>query len=850
MTVYLNGTDISDYVQRDTISVNTTLNLYGNSGNAGQASMSFTLVLDSNNSIKPRCGNEVIFVGDDGYNRRYFGGIIVNISFRIVGFNETGQNVIEYQVDCRDLSILFDKAYVSPAGNIFDTTLASNGTFSIEQMIFDSIATKQGVFSQQVSTLGAVPQEIIGDSYGEFMDNLARLIDYRITIPSTNDDAVGVIFNQNMQVGRISVRQFIDQLAQEAGLTWWVDENFNFHHRSINSMTVNYADSYFNVTDDQNSLSYYGLELNEEFQNLASQALVTGNFYDAGALNIRNAIDGVQRWQEISIAVLNENAQNNVINRMYPGLAPAQLPPQFNTVVNPITGLPINVFNTNSRPAFGNGILTDPINSSLTYFEDTTQATTFLNQIGQNYLSVNVSPRFMGSVSFHDRIPYAGQSIRVRLSQLGIDTYMIITGINITASGDSNSGNDSLNRKYSYKVNFGDIDFADRFSRMYRNNNTLQIRQDRNIKPGIPGLYNYIYTQDNKDPLLILGVNLPFQNNITDKLGQPQPQTPPIFIPTIECRVTKDPLAAVNASNGQIFWQNFTKTTEIPLNFGNSNPTTFEQYEIQRLNVNSGVNYGWKITVPDAETLYFQVRVVSAAGEPSDWSYVRTIKKGESKDENDNPTPASPGALTGVSGQMDAGSAGAGLPCCPRTPVPSPAPGPSPSGPYQANIYHFGEVYVITTITTSLNELVNPYSDADLSVLNSNIDSRLLVFVNRDVTFEEEGLGYVKAPTSFSSPRGWVRLKATSSSPSVQGLYTSIKGQSVVFSGSIRIPYLTTFRSHESYYNITGTNCMRCNGNPVQVTVNPTPTSIIELPSKLLLYKYSITTNQVVTVSP
>lgn len=739
MTVYLNGTDISDYVQRDTISVNSTLNLYGNSGNAGQASMSFTLVLDSNNSIKPRCGNEVIFVGDDGYNRRYFGGIVVNISFRIVGFNETGQNVIEYQVDCRDLSILFDKAYVSPAGNIFDTTLSSNGTFDYEQMIFDSVNQKQGLFSVTVFDLGAIPQELIGETYEETMLNVAQLCDSRIRL-NPNSTPSNVTFNRDMQVARISIRQFIDQLSQEAGLTWWIDENFQFNYRSLNSMTVNYADSYFNISDDQNSLNYYGLELNEEFQNLTSQALVTGNFYDAGSLNIRNAIDGVQRWQEVSLGVVNENALNNAINRMYPGIGPAQPFPNFNESINPITGLSQASYIFNQRPIYGNGYLTDPVNSSLSYFENLNDLQTFLNTVGQNFLNANSSPRFMGSVSYHDRIPYVGQSVRVRLSQLGIDTYMIITGINITSSGDNNSGNDQFNRKYSYKVTFGDLEFSERLSRMYRNNNTLQIRPDRNIKPGVPTFSNYIYTQDNSDPLLILGINLPIQNNTIDKLGLPQPQTPAIYINQLECRVTKNP-SQVFLSDPQVHWEHYTKSTELELDLGNGVATGFEQYALQYTNIKSGINYGWRIKVPDAENLYFQVRCISSAGEPSDWTPLKRVKKGDSKDENDNDVPPAPGALTGVSGQMDAGSAGAGLPCCPRTPVPGPSPPPAPTpspslGP-PVNRYGSGDGYfVYVSSALGLEALPGDISSPIKSLTGSGLGT---YFVYR-ITWTNEAL--------------------------------------------------------------------------------------------------------------
>ena len=760
MPIYLFNTDISQYVQRDTIRCTSTLNIQ-QAGNAGQTTLNFIMILDSTNPIKPRTGNQIIFIGDDGLNRRYFGGIIVDIKFHIVGFNEQGKNVYQYDIICRDLSFLLDKNYISPSGPLKDTTFISRGTTDNQEMLFDSLRSHQSDFVNTTVIFGSLPSDIIGNSYAELMGNVARLADSRIVAASNNDVNINIPFSSDMQVRRMTLKQFLDHLSQESGLVWWIDEYFQIHIKSLYNLYNSNADSYFNITEA--SKNYYNLSFSEEFTDMASQVIVTGQVYDVGAINVKNAIDGIQRQEEISITITDSNAQNNVTNRLHQGNTANT--PDFGTSSDPLTKLVLDnwrksmpeLYKTivnfrksqyaiNQRPSYGNDILTASIEAPLRLFESGNEAIQYLQEVGKTYLRYKSIPKLTGTINYLDKAPYVGQVITVNLNEIGIATYLIVTEVEIDSSGETSGNNELGQRKYTYKVSLGDISYANRFARIFKNSRYGLIKRERKIKPSTPELYNYTYSQDNAQPVLLLGINIPHKNNITDSLGQPQPLAPAVFIKSFEVRVTGNELARSNPTNKEIFWVHQTISAELEINVEWGTLSGFEQYNFQQGNGWSiANNIGARINnIPDKDEVFFQVRSITAAGEASDWSHVRSVKKGESKDENDQQDDPAPGSMDDVSGEMDAGSAGAGDPCCPRVPVggapPSPHGGNLKSKPidfyivtYKSNYKNVPETLSVTLPNGSLYpyslKIVTNASSAKNDFLKNNgfLDSKVVI---------------------------------------------------------------------------------------------------------------------------
>lgn len=428
--------------------------------------------------FKPRVGNIITWVADNDSDLTIFSGPITNAIQTQIGFGEKSiefqdPRVLHYDVDARDPSILMEKK------------LTEKGTYN--QKVSEG-ATDPTKIPSQISgnaktgfqvTITADQQQFpdfIGNNAGELIDLLAIGADPRLGLPTDNDNAGTDEFALpfDYEIGRMNYKEAIDQVAREAGLLWWVDAEWNFHHKSFPTIYNTLQDPYFDIVDNVDH--FYGFEIREDVEKWVSRVKVYSQVHDAGDENKENKKKGQQKKEEVLVVVTSPIENINAIrNRI-------GFPPLPDTT------------NVDELPDTEPGIWMQEVNAPNVYLQkesgdlDPERAdTSLLTQIGQAYLLRYGQPDLVGSVYYNEMPPRVGASILLNSDSRGLDGILIpIVEVEIDSGGEHQGNDVTGGRVYTYRAQFRGPSMKMRYARLGTSAQIIRNRPDRLLKPKPP----------------------------------------------------------------------------------------------------------------------------------------------------------------------------------------------------------------------------------------------------------------------------------------------------------------------------------------------------------------------------
>lgn len=471
--------DVSEYVQRETVQYHSTLSV-DIDAKGGESTFACQMIISPSTAFKPRAGNVLTWVADNSQDLTIFSGIITDAIQVQAGFDRdplTGTVVrtMQYLVSARDASVLMEKK-ITEAG-IYNQKWTEGAT---DKAKIPAEVTGNSRDGFQVTIQYDQQQfpDFIGNNPGELIDLMAVGSDPRFGLPTDNDDAGTDEFAlpYDYEIGRMTYKDAIDQVCREAGLLWWVDAEWNFHHKSFPTINQTLQDDYFNLSDERTS--FYGLEVREDIEKWVSRVKVIGNYYDAGDVNKENRKNGKQKKEEVEIVVTSELANINAIRER---IGFPALPEGTDVDLLPDTEPGIWIATVNAPNVYTQKESGDP--------DPTSPDLSILRQIGEAYLLRYGQPDIVGSVYYNDRPPVIGASITINSVSRGLNDLVVpIVEVEID-SGGSNQGNDDIgDRVYTYRAQFRGPSMKARYARLGTSAEIIKNRPERLLKPNPPDI--------------------------------------------------------------------------------------------------------------------------------------------------------------------------------------------------------------------------------------------------------------------------------------------------------------------------------------------------------------------------
>jgi murein DD-endopeptidase MepM/ murein hydrolase activator NlpD len=484
--------DISDMVQRHTVQYRASLSV-DIDARGGESTLHFGLIVNPAYLYKPRAGNLITWIADDGTDITILSGIIIDATQILAGFNDNGgEAVMHYEISARDPSYLLEKKYIE--AGIYNQKITEGATDPKKIPTTRTGDPKTGFKVYHSPDQHRFP-DFVGNNPGEFVDLLAVAGDPRFGIPVNNDPAgdndvvvpnnyhVGrprtgggstdtFARSKNYHLGRMTYKDAIDQICREAGLLWWIDSEWNFHHKSFPTIVNTFqSDSAFNIDDE--SLNYYDFELREDLEKWVTRVKVIGTVHDAGEVNPQNRKKGKQKTEEIEVMV---TAGLEVINTLRSRLGFDPLPEGTD-----VDALP------DSEP----GIWMTIVNAPNVYLhkengdpDPTKPDYSLLNEIGYAYLLRYAQPDVVGSVCYNSGAPQIGTSIVMTSAQRGIESIVVpIVAVEIDTNGSYQGNDEEGKRKYIYKAHFRGPSLSMRYARLGTSSEILKHKPERLLKP-------------------------------------------------------------------------------------------------------------------------------------------------------------------------------------------------------------------------------------------------------------------------------------------------------------------------------------------------------------------------------
>jgi murein DD-endopeptidase MepM/ murein hydrolase activator NlpD len=468
--------DVSQYVQRETVQYHSSLSV-DIDAHGGESTFSCQMVIDPSTDFKPRAGSILTWVSDNVSDLTIFSGVISDAIQIQAGFGEIFARVMQYQVSARDASVLMEKKITEPG--IYNQKWTEGAT-DPEKIKPDVTGNSRDGFQVSIKTDQHQFPDFIGNNPGELIDLLAIASDPRYGLPTDNDTAATDDFALpfDYEIGRMTHKDAIDQICREAGLLWWVDAEWNFHHQSFPKIYNTRQDSFFDINDDVDNKNFYGFEFREDIEKWVSRVKVIGNVLDAGDVNQENRRQGKQKKEEVIVTVTSSLENINAI-RARIGASPLA-----------------EGTNVEELPDSEPGIWMTTVNAPDVYLQkesgdsDPTKPDySLLQQIGEAYLLRYGQPDIVGSVFYNDRPPVIGASININSFHRGIDDLTVpVIEVEVDSAGD-HQGNDEIgDRVYTYRAQFRGPSMKLRYARLGTGAEIVKIRKERLLKPSPPDI--------------------------------------------------------------------------------------------------------------------------------------------------------------------------------------------------------------------------------------------------------------------------------------------------------------------------------------------------------------------------
>lgn len=471
--------DVSEFVQRETVQYHATLSI-DIDARGGESTFQCQMIIGPSTLFKPRAGNIITWIADNDSDLTIFSGIITDVVQTQVGFDEvdiinTDPRVLHYQVSARDASILMEKKFIEKG--VFNQKWTEGATDPAKIPAQVSGNAKDGFFVTIKYDQQQYP-DFIGNNPGEFVDLLAIGSDPRFGLPVDNDNAGTDDFALpfDYEIGQMNYKDAIDQICREAGLLWWVDSEWNFHHKSFPKIYNTMQDEFFNITD--NTDHFYGLEIREDIEKWVSRVRVISQIQDAGEVNPENRKKGQQKKEEIEVIVTSSLENINAIRERigYPAL-----PDNTDVDTLPDTEPGIWMATVNAPNVYMHKESGDPDPTKADY--------SLLKQIGEAYLLRYGQPDIVGSVYYNDRPPVVGASITINSPSRGIDGLTVpIVEVEIDSGGEHQGNDEFGNRVYTYRAQFRGPSMKLRYARLGTAAEIVRNRPDRLLKPNPPDI--------------------------------------------------------------------------------------------------------------------------------------------------------------------------------------------------------------------------------------------------------------------------------------------------------------------------------------------------------------------------
>ena len=461
--------DVSELVQRETVQCTSTLSV-DVEARGGESTLQLTMTIDEG-SLLPLAGNIITFVGDDGLSPTYFSGVITEVVQTHTGFNEACGEVFNFEISARDPSYLLEKKITEP-GRYNQKWV--EGVTEPENIPAQVNGDPVNGFSVTISVDQQEFPDFIGNNPGNLMDLLAIGGEPRLQLPNDNEDAASeeIKLPYDYEIGRMNYKDAIDQIAREVGLLWWIDAEWNFHHKSFPTIYNTLQDPFFDI--DDNNLNYYNFEWREDAEKWVSRVKVIGNVHDAGDVNQQNQKEGKQKREEIQVIVTDTIDKINII-RARIGYPP--LTNDTNVDELPDTTPGIWITTVNAPDVYLHKESGDPDPERPDY--------SLLREIGEAYLLRYGQPDIVGSVNYNDRAPKVGASIIINTSTIQ-NIVVPIVEVTIDSSGQSQGNDQNCNRIYTYRAQFRGPSMRLRYARALTNAEILRKRPERHLKPNPP----------------------------------------------------------------------------------------------------------------------------------------------------------------------------------------------------------------------------------------------------------------------------------------------------------------------------------------------------------------------------
>ncbi len=462
--------DISTIVQRETVKYHATLSV-DIDAKGGESTLEFGIIVNPSISFKPRSGVVITWIGDDQFGTTIFSGLIKECPQVFAGFNEAGQAVMHYNISARDPSVLMEKKITEKGILNQKATVGATDKAKITSSVIGTPATGLTVVIKAEQQF----PDFIGNNPGELMDLMAIGSEPRLGLPTDNDDAGTDAFKMpfDYELGRMTYKDAIDQLAREAGLLWWVDSQWQFHHKSFPTIYNTLQDEFFDIDDFKEN--YYDLNVKEDTEKWVSRVKVIGNVYDAGDVNPQNRKQGKQKREEIEIVVTGTVDKINAIRERI-GYDP--LPPNTDVDMLPDTEPGLWITSVSAPNVYVQKSSGDP--------DPTRPDYSLLRQIGQAYLLRYGQPDIMGSVNYTGRPPKVGLSINIFSEQRGLDIRVPIVEVEIDTSGRNQGNDENGERVYEYHCQFRGPSMKLKYMRVGVTGEIVRARPERALKPNPP----------------------------------------------------------------------------------------------------------------------------------------------------------------------------------------------------------------------------------------------------------------------------------------------------------------------------------------------------------------------------
>lgn len=508
--------DVSNYVQRETIQFHSTMSV-DIDARGGESTFQCQMTIPSG-EFKPLAGNVITWIADNNSNLTIFSGIITDavqaqVGFGSISLTSTDPRILHYQVNARDPSILMEKKQTEKG--IFNQkwTLGATDPTKIPSQVTGDAKTG---FHVTIPVEQQLFPDFIGNNPGELIDLLAVGSDPRLGLAADNDKAGTDAFVMpfDYELGKMSYKDAIDQIAREAGLLWWVDSQWTFHHKSFPTINNTMQDPFFNIVDNVDN--FYDFEIREDIEKWVSRVKVISQVQDAGTTNPQNKKQGKQKKEEVEAVVTDTIDKINIIRDRigYPPL----------DATTDVTALP------DTTP----GIWIYELSAPNVYLQkdsgepDPTRVDfSVLTQIGQAYLVRYGQPDIVGTVFYNDQPPVIGASILITSVSRGLDGLIVpIIEVEIDSGGEHQGNDVAGNRIYTYRAQFRGPSMKKRYAHTGTSAEIIHNRPERVLKPNPPTVLGAdIYAESSGEVLSQMTVS----TTITAKILLPnysQPGTP------------------------------------------------------------------------------------------------------------------------------------------------------------------------------------------------------------------------------------------------------------------------------------------------------------------------------------